>query len=136
MTSPIQDPIAAQRARQCKYTFFAVLFSLLFLGAYYPALAQDPNVRLLVAAGVGVLAMIWAQFDARSRGLELPPLVAIGLVLLAAAVVPYWLFRTRPVQEAWIAIGRFLLWLLVLILLFSLGVSVLELQGIAPNLPQ
>ncbi len=136
MTSSIKDEVAAGTARYCKYGFFVVLFVLLFLGAYYPELAANPNLRLAVAAGVGVLAMVWAQFDARARGLELPTLVAVGLVLLAAAVVPYWLFRTRSVQEAWLAIGRFLLWLLLLALFFSLGVAMLELQGIAPKLPQ
>lgn len=135
MNQAITDQAAADRARRCKYAFFAVLFVLLFLGTYYPVLAGDPNLRLIIAAGVGVLAMVWAQFDARARGLELPTLVALGIVLLAAAFVPYWLFRTRSVQASWIAIGRFLLWLLLLVLFFSLGVAVLELQGIAPQLP-
>ena len=34
MNQAITDQAAADRARHCKYAFFAVLFVLLFLGTY------------------------------------------------------------------------------------------------------
>jgi hypothetical protein len=52
--------------------------------------------------------------------------------MLAAAFVPAWLLRTRPPQQAWLAMGRFALWLVLLAVGFSFGASVLDQAGIAP----
>lgn len=128
-------PDYADLAHRCKYVFFAALFVLLFLGTYYPALAMRPMFQLLASGAVGVLAMIWARLDAQARSLELPLPLAVGMVLLAGVFVPFWLFHSRTPLEAGVAIVRFLLWTLLLVMAFTMGVVVLEQRGIVPVLP-
>lgn len=122
-------------AQGCKAAFFALLFSQLFVATYYPTLADSPQMRLGAALAGGLLALAWARLDAQARGIELGTGMRVGLVMLAAAFVPVWLLRTRPPQQAWLALGRFALWLVLLAVGFSFGASVLDQLGIAP-LPQ
>lgn len=119
-------------AQRCKAAFFALLFSQLFVGTYYPLLADSPAMRLGAALAGGLLALAWARLDADARGLELGVGMRVGLVMLAAAFVPAWLLRTRPPQQAWLALGRFALWLVLLAVGFSFGAGVLDQAGIAP----
>lgn len=122
-------------AHGCKVAFFALLFSQLFVATYYPDLAASPEMRLGAAMAGGLLALAWARLDARARGVALGAGMRIGLVLLAAAFVPAWLFRSRPPEQAWAALGRFTLQLLALLAVFWLGVAVLAARGIGPVLP-
>jgi hypothetical protein len=119
----------------CKAAFFVLLFSQLFVGTYYPVLADGPSMRLGAALAGGMLALTWARLDARVRGVELGVGMRGGLVMLAAVFVPAWLLRTRPPQAAWLALGRFALGLVLMAIGFAFGASVLDQLGIAP-LPQ
>jgi hypothetical protein len=119
-------------AQGCKAAFFALLFSQLFTATYYPMLADSPQMRLGAALAGGLLALAWARLDARARGIELGTGMGVGLVLLAAVFVPAWLLQTRPPQQAWQALGRFLLWLVLLAVGFSFGAGALDQAGIAP----
>lgn len=135
MNAGPSDHPALHRARTIKYAFLVLLFVQLFLDTYYPDLARQPSSRLLTAMLGGLFALAWAHADGQARGREVGLGMRIGLVLLAGAFVPAWLFQTRPPEQAWRALGRFVLWLLALVFGFSLGVSVLAQRGIAPVLP-
>lgn len=113
----------------------ALLFVNLFLGTYYPAQLELPGVQLAVALIVGVLALVWARTDADRRGRALPMPLAFGIVLLAAVFVPVWIFISREPQVAAWSIARFSLWVLAMIVGFSIGASALEQIGIARVMP-
>jgi hypothetical protein len=123
---------AARYARRVKIVFLAMIFVLLFLDTYYPALVRSPMLRLLPALMGGLLALTWVHLDGAARGLQPGPGLRAGVVLLAAVFVPLWLFRTRAAEQAWWALGRFALIVAVLAIAFSFGVAVLEQRGIVP----
>lgn len=122
-------------AARCKIAFFVLLFVNLFLGTYYPAQLESPGMQLLVALMVGALALVWTRVDGAMRQRTLPTPLAVGIVMLAAVFVPVWLFVSREPPVAVRSLVRFVLWLLALIVGFSMGASVLEQVGIARVAP-
>jgi len=84
---------------------------------------------------VGALALAWARIDATRRQRPLPTPLAVGIVMLAAVFVPVWLFASREPLAASRSLARFALWVMALIIGFSMGASVLEQVGIARVAP-
>ncbi|HEX7769816.1 MAG TPA: hypothetical protein VF422_07290 [Dokdonella sp.] len=54
-----------------------------------------------------VLGFRWLQLDARELDIRRPLWLNIGIVLLAAVFVPYYLYKTRPPERRLAAIAGF-----------------------------
>jgi peptidoglycan/LPS O-acetylase OafA/YrhL len=54
-----------------------------------------------------VLGFRWLQLDARELDIRRPLWLTVGIVLLAAVFVPYYLFKTRPPERRLVAIAAF-----------------------------
>ena len=54
-----------------------------------------------------VLGFRWLQLDARELDIRRPMWLNVGIVLLAAVFVPYYLFKTRPPERRLVAIASF-----------------------------
>ncbi|MEP7043301.1 MAG: hypothetical protein ABI843_09570 [Dokdonella sp.] len=59
------------------------------------------NIALLI------LGFRWLQLDARELDIRRPLWLNVGIVLLAAVFVPYYLYKTRPAGRRLPAIGGF-----------------------------
>lgn len=100
--------------RQKQATLVALLGASVVLGIVEVALGlpmQNSQERLLFTF-VGNLALLvlgfrWLQLDARELDIRRPMWLNVGIVLLAAVFVPYYLFKTRPPERRLVAIASF-----------------------------
>lgn len=105
-------PPTLQRQKQA--ALVALLGASVVLGIVEVALGlpmQNSPDRLLFTF-VGNLALLvlgfrWLQLDARELDIRRPLWLNIGIVLLAAVFVPYYLFKTRPPERRLAAIAAF-----------------------------
>lgn len=105
-------PPTLQRQKQA--ALVALLGASVVLGIVEVALGlpmQNSPDRLLFTF-VGNLALLvlgfrWLQLDARELDIRRPLWLNIGIVLLAAVFVPYYLFKTRPPERRLVAIAAF-----------------------------
>jgi hypothetical protein len=114
--------------RQKQATLVALLGASVVLGIVEVALGlpmQDSQQRL-VFTFVGNLALLllgfrWLQLDARELDIRRPTWLNIGIVLLAAVFVPYYLFKTRPPERRLLAIASFFGLVIACMLASALG---------------
>ena len=100
--------------RQKQATLVALLGASVVLGIVEVALGlpmQNSQERLLFTF-VGNLALLvlgfrWLKLDARELDIRRPMWLNVGIVLLAAVFVPYYLFKTRPPERRLVAIASF-----------------------------
>jgi peptidoglycan/LPS O-acetylase OafA/YrhL len=105
-------PPTLQRQKQA--ALVALLGASVVLGIVEVALGlpmQNSPDRLLFTF-VGNLALLvlgfrWLQLDARELDIRRPLWLNVGIVLLAAVFVPYYLFKTRPPERRLVAIAAF-----------------------------
>ena len=105
-------PPTLQRQKQA--ALVALLGASVVLGIVEVALGlpmQNSPDRLLFTF-VGNLALLvlgfrWLQLDARELDIRRPLWLNIGIILLAAVFVPYYLFKTRPPERRLVAIAAF-----------------------------
>jgi peptidoglycan/LPS O-acetylase OafA/YrhL len=105
-------PPTLQRQKQA--ALVALLGASVVLGIVEVALGlpmQNSSERLLFTfAGnlaLLVLGFRWLQLDARELDIRRPLWLTVGIVLLAAVFVPYYLFKTRPPERRLVAIAAF-----------------------------
>jgi hypothetical protein len=98
MNAPM-DP--AQRSKNA--TIIAMLGVALAAGIVITSLAPDPQaveVPIGIQFGVNLALLLlgfrWLHIDSRQLDIRRPLWLNIGIVLLAAVFVPYYLYKTRP----------------------------------------
>lgn len=102
------------------------------------ALPPRPDgVRLLVMALGNVTLLVigfrWLMLDARELEIRRPLWLDLGIVLLAAVFVPYYLYKTRPQPRRLPAILAFFSLVLGCMVLTTLGAALTaRLTGIGP----
>ncbi len=110
-----------QQKAQVLWAFAAVSF---FAGAN-PVVAMSADLVRLVELGLMFamvfLIFLWYRIDADQRGFHRSLLLNIGIVMIAAFAVPYYLIRSRGWQEGPAAVLKALLVFLGSIVLSSLG---------------
>lgn len=109
MNSPAPDT-----HRQKQTTLIALVGVSLLLGIVDVALgfppAESPGRLAFTLGGNLVLLLIgfrWLQLDARELDIRRPSWLNVGIVLLAAVFVPYYLYKTRPATRRLPAIVGF-----------------------------
>ena len=100
--------------RQKQAALMALLGASVVLGILEVALGlpmQNAPERLLFTfvgnVALLVLGFRWLQLDARELDIRRPVWLNVGIVLLAAIFVPYYLFKTRPPERRLVAIAAF-----------------------------
>ena len=113
-----------QQKVQVLWAFAAVSF---FAGAN-PMIAMSADmvrlVELALVFAMVFLIFLWYRIDADQRGFQRSMLLNIGIVMIAALAVPYYLIRSRGWQEGPVAVLKALLVFLGSIVLSSLGAIV------------
>lgn len=113
-----------QQKAQVLWAFAVVSF---FAGANPVIAMSDESMRMvelgLVFAMV-FLVFLWYRIDADQRGFQRSMLLNVGIVMIAAVAVPYYLIRSRGWQEGPAAVLKALLVFLGSIVLSSLGAMV------------
>ena len=105
-------PPTLQRLKQAALA--ALLGASVVLGIVEVALGlpMQQSSERLVFTFVGNLALLvlgfrWLQLDSRELDIRRPLWLNVGIVLLAAVFVPYYLFKTRPPERRLAAIAAF-----------------------------
>ncbi len=109
MNSPLPD---AHRQKQA--TLVALIGVSLLLGIVDVALGFPPTEspgRLAFTLGGNLVLLLigflWLQLDARELDIRRPNWLNVGIILLAAVFVPYYLYKTRPGPRRLPAIAGF-----------------------------
>ncbi|GAA0714443.1 hypothetical protein [Dokdonella soli] len=109
MNSPAPDT-----RRQKQTTLIALVGASVVLGIVDAALAlplTDSPGRLAFTFGGNLALLIlgfrWLQLDAAELDIRRPTWLNVGIVLLAAVFVPYYLYKTRPANHRLPAIAGF-----------------------------
>jgi hypothetical protein len=106
------------------WAFAAVSF---FAGAN-PVIAMSIEstrmIELMLVVAMVFLIFLWYRIDADQRGFQRSTLLNVGIVMIAAVAVPYYLIRSRGWQEGPAAVLKALLVFLGSIVLSSLGAIV------------
>jgi hypothetical protein len=97
--NPTIDP--AQRSKNA--IIIAMLGVALAAGIVITSLTPDPKVvevPIGVQFGINLLLLLlgfrWLHIDSRQLDIRRPLWLNIGIILLAAVFVPYYLYKTRP----------------------------------------
>jgi hypothetical protein len=113
-----------QQKTQVLWAFAAVSF---FAGAN-PVIAMSIEstrmIELMLVVAMVFLIFLWYRIDADQRGFQRSTLLNVGIVMIAAVAVPYYLIRSRGWQEGPAAVLKALLVFLGSIVLSSLGAIV------------
>jgi hypothetical protein len=126
-------PVAAAAARaaphdQQKSQVLLAFAVVSFFAGANPVIAMSVESARMIELGL-VFAMVfliflWYRIDADQRGFQRTTLLNVGIVMIAAVAVPYYLIRSRGWQEGPAAVLKALLVFLGSIFLSSLGAIV------------
>jgi outer membrane lipoprotein SlyB len=108
------NPQVADTRRHKRAALTAMIGASLVLGILDTALGlplgESPGRLAFTVAGNLALLLIgfrWLQVDALELDIRRPAWLNVGIVLLAVAFVPYYLYKTRPPRHRLPAIGGF-----------------------------
>lgn len=85
---------------------------------------QAADVHLLVGLVVNYLGFLWYCRDRDARGCRKSPWLSVGMVAFTAAVVPYYLLRSRADGERLQALTVYAAYLALVALAVWVGVAV------------
>lgn len=132
-------PAPGLRARK-QSTLIALIGASAVLGIVDIALdlpsAQEGTrlgVTLLGNVALLLIGFRWLALDARELDIRRPTWLNVCIVLLAAAFVPYYLYKTRPPERRLASIGGFFLLIVACMFATALGASLmLQIAGTPP----
>ena len=99
------------------------------LGVVEIALAlhpEDGGARMLFAFCLLVIGFRWLQLDAAELEIRRPVWLNVGIVLLAAVFVPYYLYKTRPAGLRLQAISAFFGIVFACVIASALGAALMS----------
>ena len=92
-------------------------------------------VTLLGNVALLVLGFRWLNLDARELDIRRPTWLDVGIVLFAAAFVPYYLYKTRPQERRVPAIAAFFALVVGCMLVTGIGATLALQFGASPAAP-
>ncbi|MFT3790140.1 MAG: hypothetical protein QM741_03490 [Rudaea sp.] len=99
--------------------------------ALLPALGE--KMFALQVCGSAIMLLIgfyWLHIDSRHLGIRRPTWLNLGIVLIAIAFVPYYLYKTRAIGQCGKAIGAFFGLVIACAFLSTIGALLsMSLQG-------
>jgi len=85
---------------------------------------EPPAWTLLYNLAFGALTFAWVHFDSLGRPYRPSLLLKLGVVLLAAVALPWYLVRSRAGRARWAALARLAGFFVLLVIAATLGYSV------------
>jgi hypothetical protein len=85
---------------------------------------EPPVWTLLYNLGFGALTYAWVHFDSLRQGHRPSLLLRLGVVLLAAVALPWYLIRSRRGSARWIALVRLAGFFALLVVVATVGYTV------------
>jgi hypothetical protein len=82
---------------------------------------EAATIEMLMIFGMALLIFMWYRFDSEERGFPRTPLLNIGMVMVAAVAMPYYLIRSRGWEIGQRSVAKALGMFLLSILLSTLG---------------
>jgi peptidoglycan/LPS O-acetylase OafA/YrhL len=132
----------ADTRRQKQAALMALVGVALVLGIVNAALGfpQTESAGRFAFTLAGNVALIligfrWLQIDALELDIRRPTWLTVAIVLLAAVFVPYYLYKTRPAERRWPAIGAFFGLVLACMCSTAIGAMLMQIVTGVP-LPQ
>jgi hypothetical protein len=114
MNTPPDPSVPTDIHKRKQNTLIALLGVSLLLGIVDMALSLQPasetNSALFMLGGNIVLLLIglrWLHLDSVELDIRRPTWLNVGIVLLAAIFVPYYLYKTRPPERRLPAVAAF-----------------------------
>lgn len=110
-------------ARRALYALLALAVTIGVSSAVSDARQTDepPLWTLAYNLGFNALTFTWLYFDSLGRGYRPSLLLKVGVLLLAAVAVPWYLLRSRTGSARWIALARLAGFFVLLVLAASTG---------------
>ncbi len=109
MTSPVPPATGAKRKQAALIGILGVSVLLGIVDAALAASGDGARLAFTLIGNIGLLVVgfRWLAIDALELDIRRPMWLNVGIVLLAAVFVPYYLFKTRPEGRRLPAIGGF-----------------------------
>ena len=125
-TRPAVAPVANGSIHQHAKTQILWAFAAIsFISGANPVVAMSPDtvklVELTLVFAMVFLIFLWYRLDADERGFQRSILLNVGIVMVAAVAVPYYLIRSRGWQEGPPAVLKALVVFLGSIVLSAVG---------------
>ena len=137
MNSPAPD---ARRRKQT--ALIALVGAALVLGIVDAALGlpstESPGRLAFTFGGNIALLLIgfrWLQFDAAELDIRRPTWLNVGIILLAAVFVPYYLYKTRPAGHRLPAIAGFFGLIFACMIGSAIGALLMQAMSGTPAVP-
>lgn len=123
MSAIVADSAHATHARRA---LWALVGLALTIGASSAAVdarqVEEPPVwTLLYNLGFGALTFAWVHFDSLRRDYRPSLLLRVGVVLLAAVALPWYLVRSRRGRQRWLSLLRLAAFFVVLVCAATAG---------------
>jgi peptidoglycan/LPS O-acetylase OafA/YrhL len=140
MNTPSNPSTRPDLHKRKQNTLIALLGVSLLLGIAEVALqpAGETSNPLLMLGGNIVLLLIglyWLHLDSTELDIRRPTWLNVGIVLLAAIFVPYYLYKTRPPERRLPAIAAFFGVVLASMAASAIGATLMLAISGAPNTP-
>ncbi|MGE4070749.1 MAG: hypothetical protein AB7E72_06195 [Lysobacterales bacterium] len=120
------DPAASARSaylRQMKMRVVWAFLGVSFLSGIWPlTLVPEPSTEAIVLGWISVLLVyLGYRLDAEERGFQRTPWMNVAIILFAGIAVPYYLIRSRGLEQGRRAIGKAIVILFLAAVMVSLG---------------
>ena len=94
---------------------------------------EDGSARMLFAFCLLLIGFRWLRLDSAELEIRRPMWLNVGIVLLAAAFVPYYLYKTRPAGRRLQAISAFFGIVFSCVIASALGAALMSsISGLPP----
>lgn len=97
---------------------YSIIYGVLFWLAYQEKIGE--NVDNIAVIGFSILALLWLIFDAKERGIRLPPWMSIITLALPMIGVPIYLIKTKLKSEN-SRIGKYLGFIAIMFIFYMVG---------------
>ena len=134
--NPSERPVPLRKQRAL-VTLVGVSLVLGVIDAAFAARLPADGARFAITMAGNIVALLvgfhWLNLDSFERGIRRPVWLDIGIVLLAAGFVPYYLYKTRPTGRRGRAIMGFFALIGTCIIASAIGaMAMMSLQGAPP----
>lgn len=82
---------------------------------------EPESVRMVSAVLLSLLTFAWFWIDSEFRAYKRSPFLSVSIVALGVLAIPYYLLRSRPKGQRLKALGKWLGFVLLMMLAFVMG---------------